>query len=86
MRDGRAQITYLIEAAEGAVAQKGNEASDREIMLACFGFLGGKFGVLPCLAECPVEPKSRKGFITVLSVLATAILAGAGAVYQMFRK
>lgn len=86
MRDGKGQISYLIEAAQDTVAQKGMEASDREIMLACFGFLAGKLGTLPCLADCPVETKSRKGLIAVLSMLAAAVLAAAGAVYQVFRK
>ena len=84
MPDSKAQMTYLIAAAEDAVAQKGMEATDREVMLACFGFLAGKLEALPCL--CPVEPKSRKGLITVLSMLAAAILAGAGAIYQVFKK
>ena len=86
MRDGKGQIEYFIAQAQDAVSSKGMEATDREVMLACFGFLGGKLGMLPCLTDCPVEPKSKKGLITVLSMVAAAILAGAGAVYQVFRK
>ena len=86
MRDGKGQIEYFIAQAQDAVSEKGMEASDREVMLACFGFLGGKLGMLPCLADCPVGTKNRKGLIALFTAIAVAVAAGIGALYQMFKK
>ncbi len=51
------QMDFLIQQAQEAIAEKGAEASDREITLACFGWLGQKFSRLPCLDNC-LKPKN----------------------------
>ena len=80
------QIVRLIEGATQAVAEKGMEATDREVILACFGYLGGKLGTLPCLANCPVEPKNKRGLVALLSAIAVALTAAAGTLYTVFKK
>ena len=38
------QMDHLIRQAQREVSERGEQASDRQVMLACFGWLGNKLG------------------------------------------
>lgn len=76
------QMDYLINEAKEAIAQKGIEASDRQVMLACFGWLGKKLDRLPCISSCPTKNDSWKRWAFIGLGLAAGF-SGAGAALKL---